>query len=168
MGEVAEMFDVTPALIRFWESKFDILKLQRNRKGNRLFTPEDVDHFKLIYHLVKERGMTLEGAEKRIRQNKTGALRDLEVIDHLQHIRAILAEIREELRDDPEGVTTIVVKGGKDAPLGPDERELAEKNPPSEPAEQRAAADYETPVAPAPQPEPAAENIPRFIEQTLF
>ena len=64
MGEVAEMFDVTPALIRHWESQFDCIKPHRNKTGNRLFTPEDVERLKQIYHLVKERGMTLKGANK--------------------------------------------------------------------------------------------------------
>ena len=61
MGEVSEMFDVNPSLIRFWEQKFDILKPDKNKKGNRLFTPKDVENLKLIYHLVKENGMTLGG-----------------------------------------------------------------------------------------------------------
>ena len=52
MGEVSEMFDVNPSLIRFWEQKFDILKPDKNKKGNRLFTPKDVEILKLIYHLV--------------------------------------------------------------------------------------------------------------------
>ena len=63
MGEVSEMFDVNPSLIRFWEQKFDILKPDKNKKGNRLFTPKDVENLKLIYHLVKEKGMTLKGAQ---------------------------------------------------------------------------------------------------------
>ena len=58
MGEVSEMFDVNPSLIRFWEQKFDILKPDKNKKGNRLFTPADIENLKLIYHLVKENGMT--------------------------------------------------------------------------------------------------------------
>lgn len=62
MGEVSEMFDVNASLIRFWETKFDILRPQKNKKGNRLFSPADVENLKLIYHLVKERGMTLDGA----------------------------------------------------------------------------------------------------------
>ena len=64
MGEVAEMFDVNTSLIRHWESQFSILRPKRNKKGNRLFSPEDVENLKMIYHLVKERGMTLEGAKK--------------------------------------------------------------------------------------------------------
>ena len=51
MGEVSEMFDVNPSLIRFWEQKFDILKPDKNKKGNRLFTPKDVENLKLIYYL---------------------------------------------------------------------------------------------------------------------
>jgi len=64
MGEVAEMFDVNQSLIRHWESQFGVLKPKRNKKGNRLFSPQDVENLKLIYHLVKERGMTLEGAQR--------------------------------------------------------------------------------------------------------
>lgn len=98
MGEVAEMFDVNPSLIRYWESRFDILKPDKNKKGNRLFTPTDVDNLKLIYYLVKEKGMTLDGAQKRIKENKEGLNHDLEIIDRLQSIRAMLVEIREELK----------------------------------------------------------------------
>ena len=68
MGEVAEMFDVNTSLIRHWESQFSILRPKRNKKGNRLFSPEDVENLKMIYHLVKERGMTLEGAKKALRK----------------------------------------------------------------------------------------------------
>ncbi|MFQ7386627.1 MAG: MerR family transcriptional regulator [Alistipes sp.] len=64
MGEVAEMFDVNASLIRHWESQFSVIRPKRNKKGNRLFSPQDVENLKLIYHLVKERGMTLEGAKK--------------------------------------------------------------------------------------------------------
>ena len=72
MGEVSEMFDVKPSLLRFWEGEFDILKPKRNKKGNRLFTPADVENLKLIYHLVKERGMTLEGAKRAMKRNRRG------------------------------------------------------------------------------------------------
>ena len=98
MGEVSEMFDVNPSLIRFWEQKFDILKPDKNKKGNRLFTPTDVENLKLIYHLVKEEGMTLAGAQKRIKQNPEGLKRDLEIVDRLQQLRALLLEVRQELK----------------------------------------------------------------------
>ena len=69
IGEVAKMFDVNTSLIRFWENEFDILKPKKNKKGNRLFTQKDVDNLKIIYHLVKERGFTLDGAKKKLREN---------------------------------------------------------------------------------------------------
>ena len=68
MGEVAEMFDVNASLIRHWESQFSVIRPNRNKKGNRLFSPQDVENLKLIYHLVKERGITLEGAKKALKQ----------------------------------------------------------------------------------------------------
>lgn len=102
IGEVAEMFDVNASLIRFWEKKFDIIKPHKNKKGNRMFTPKDVDNFKLIYHLVKERGMTLAGAQQRLKDNKTGEVHDMEVVDRLLSIRSMLVEIREELKKDGE------------------------------------------------------------------
>lgn len=98
MGEVAEMFDVTPALIRHWESQFDCIKPHRNKKGNRLFTPEDVEKLKHIYHLVKERGMTLKGANQVLKRGKKDeATQEMELLERLQKIRATLVEVREEL-----------------------------------------------------------------------
>ena len=103
------MFDVNPSLIRFWEQKFDILKPDKNKKGNRLFTPADIENLKLIYHLVKENGMTLAGAQKRIKQNREGLGRDLEIVDRLQRIRAMLLEVRQELKGADENVVEIFV-----------------------------------------------------------
>ena len=100
MGEVAEMFDVNQSLLRHWESQFPILRPKRNKKGNRLFTPQDVEHLKQIYHLVKERGMTLEGAKKALRKapSESGVDRDAELMERLQRIRALLVEVREDLK----------------------------------------------------------------------
>ena len=93
MGEVAEMFDVKPSLLRHWEAKFDILRPHKNKKGNRMFTPEDVENLKLIYHLVKERGMTLAGAAQYLKNGITDTMRrDMELLDRLQKIRAELVE----------------------------------------------------------------------------
>lgn len=97
MGEVAEMFDVSQSLLRFWEKQFDVLKPRKNAKGNRQFTPEDVANLKIIYHLVKERKMTLVGAAKHIRDNRNILDRDIQLIEKLQKIRASLVEIRNEL-----------------------------------------------------------------------
>ena len=99
MGEVSEMFDVNPSLIRFWEQKFSILKPEKNKKGNRLFTQQDVDNLKLIYHLVKENGMTLAGAQKRLKENREGLERNLEIIERLQTIKTLLLEVRQELKE---------------------------------------------------------------------
>lgn len=100
MGEVAEMFDVNASLIRHWESQFSVIRPKRNKKGNRLFSPRDVENLKLIYHLVKERGMTLEGAKKALRQQPAegGMERDAELMERLQRIRALLVEVREDLK----------------------------------------------------------------------
>ena len=101
MGEVSEMFDVNPSLIRHWESKFEVLKPQKNKKGNRMFTPEDVENLKLIYHLVKERGMTLDGARRALKGGgMPGVARDMELLERLQSIRAQLVEVRNELKGE--------------------------------------------------------------------
>lgn len=119
MGEVSEMFDVNASLIRFWETKFDILRPQKNKKGNRLFSPADVENLKLIYHLVKERGMTLEGAKKALRQQPAegGMERDAELMERLQRIRALLVEVREDLK---AGEGEILADADSDAGAVPD------------------------------------------------
>ena len=100
MGEVTEMFDVNASLIRYWESKFDCIKPHKNKKGNRLFTPSDVENLKLIYHLVKEKGMTLEGANMAMKRRGKSVQRDVSILERLQHIRAMLLEVRESLGDN--------------------------------------------------------------------
>jgi len=97
IGEVAEMFDVNTSLIRFWEKEFDIIKPKKNKKGNRFFTQQDIDHFHLIYHLVKERGMTLKGARKKLKENREETDNNFDVVNRLQEIRELLLEIREEM-----------------------------------------------------------------------
>ena len=100
MGEVTEMFDVNASLIRYWESKFDCIKPHKNKKGNRMFTPSDIENFKLIYHLVKEKGMTLEGANSAMKRRGKSVKRDVSILERLQSIRAMLLEVRESLGDD--------------------------------------------------------------------
>ncbi len=97
IGEVAAMFNVNTSLIRFWEKEFDIIKPRKNKKGNRLFTPADIENFHLIFYLVKEKGMTLKGAQKKLRENKEGTENNFEVIKKLQDIRKLLVEVRESL-----------------------------------------------------------------------
>lgn len=97
IGEVAEMFEVNISLIRFWEKEFDILKPKKNKKGNRMFTAKDLDNLKIIYHLVKERGFTLEGAKKKLKENKEDTINNIEIVNRLKDIRQFLVELKEEL-----------------------------------------------------------------------
>ncbi len=97
IGEVAEMFGVNTSLIRFWEKEFDIIKPKKNKKGNRFFTHQDIDNFHVIFHLVKERGMTLSGAKKKLKENKEDTINNFEVINTLNEIKRILLEIKDGL-----------------------------------------------------------------------
>jgi DNA-binding transcriptional MerR regulator len=97
IGEVAEMFGVNTSLIRFWEKEFDVIKPKKNKKGNRLFTKQDIDNFHIIYNLVKERGMTLKGAKKKIKENRQDTVENFEVIKTLKEIREMLVEIRDSI-----------------------------------------------------------------------
>jgi DNA-binding transcriptional MerR regulator len=97
IGEVAEIFNVAPSLIRFWESEFDIIKPKKNRKGNRQFTKEDIDNVRTIYHLVKEKGFTLQGAKEMLRNDNDSVRDKMEVIDSLRSVRNFLVELRDKL-----------------------------------------------------------------------
>ncbi len=147
MGEVAEMLDVNTSLLRFWEKKFDILKPHKNKKGNRMFTPQDVENLKLIYHLVKEKGMTLDGAAKVLKKGREGATRDTELMTRLLTVRSLLEEIREELRDGNPDETTIMVGTPEEVPgTGPTPGLAGEPE-----------------AIPEPQPETAAGPAPAAI-----
>jgi DNA-binding transcriptional MerR regulator len=97
ISEVAEMFGVNTSNIRFWENEFDILKPNKNAKGNRMFTKEDIENLKIIYHLLKEKGMTIKGAQKKLKDNKEDTIQNIEVISKLQEIKQMLLDIKEEL-----------------------------------------------------------------------
>lgn len=97
IGEVAKIFSVNTSLIRFWEKEFDIIKPKKNKKGNRFFTKQDIENFHIIYHLVKERGMTLNGAKKKLKENKDDTLNNFEVIKSLNEIKSLLTEIKDTL-----------------------------------------------------------------------
>ena len=97
IGETAKMFKVNVSLIRFWEKEFEILKPKKNKKGNRLFTGNDIDNLHVIYHLVKERGFTLEGAKKKIKENKKDTIDTVKVITHLKNIKKFLLDLKKEL-----------------------------------------------------------------------
>ena len=97
IGEVAKAFDVNASLIRFWEKEFDVIQPKKNAKGNRKFTPEDIKNLKFIYHLVKERGFTLEGAKTHLKEEKQKSLETFEIINKLEHVKAQLLKIKEQL-----------------------------------------------------------------------
>lgn len=175
MGEVAEMFDVRQSLIRYWGEQFDALKPKRNKKGNRMFTPEDVETLKLIYHLVKERGMTLDGARRALKTRRhadESVPRDVELLDRLQRLKAMLLQVREQIGGE-EGATVIDSDDAADEPVAEPEKPKsgrgrkvakadAESAEPSETAEKTVGDSAE-------QPAPAKEERPLpFYEQTLF
>lgn len=97
IGELAKAFDVNASLIRFWDKEFDILKPKKNAKGNRMFTPEDVKNLQLIFHLVKERGFTLDGAKIHLKEGQKKSLDKFEIINKLEGIKAQLQQIKEGL-----------------------------------------------------------------------
>ncbi|MDM9631576.1 MerR family transcriptional regulator [Robiginitalea aurantiaca] len=97
IGEVARAFDVNTSLIRFWEKEFDVLQPKKNAKGNRKFTPRDIQNLELIYHLVKERGFTLEGAKLHLKENRQKSMDTYDIIRKLEWVKAELIKIKEQL-----------------------------------------------------------------------
>jgi len=97
IGEVAEMFGVNTSLIRFWEREFDIIKPRKNKNGNRFFTKQDIENFEIIFHLVKEKGLTLKGAKLKLKENKEDTVNNVEIIKTLEGIKSMLLEIKKQL-----------------------------------------------------------------------
>ncbi|PIB37723.1 MerR family transcriptional regulator [Maribacter sp. 4G9] len=97
IGEVARAFGVNTSLIRFWEKEFDVLQPKKNAKGNRKFTPQDIKNLQLIYHLVKERGFTLDGAKTHLKEEKQKTLSNFEIIQKLERVKAELIKIKNQL-----------------------------------------------------------------------
>jgi DNA-binding transcriptional MerR regulator len=98
ISEVAKQFNVAPSLIRFWETEFELLKPKKTTKGNRLYSRKDIDNFRLVYHLVKEKGYTLDGAKKKLKDGGAESLgNNAEIVSHLQNIRKFLETMYKEL-----------------------------------------------------------------------
>jgi len=97
IGEVSKMFNVSASLIRFWETEFEILKPRKNNKGNRLFSKKDIESLKLIYHLVKEKRYTIEGARNKLKGNRDLNMDKLKVVRSLEMIKDFLIDIKKEL-----------------------------------------------------------------------
>ncbi|MBF0597566.1 MerR family transcriptional regulator [Faecalibacter rhinopitheci] len=93
IGEVAKAFDVNASLIRFWEKEFDIIQPKKNNKGNRLFTPKDIESFKTIYYLVKVKGHTLEGAKLALIK-KPHQLEEIDVVTRLENLKDELLKLK--------------------------------------------------------------------------
>ena len=188
MGEVAEMFDVRPSLIRHWESQFACLKPHKNQKGNRMFTEADIEKLKQIYHLVKERGMTLKGAAQVMRRSSQDELaRQTQLLERLQRIRAALIEVREELKTG-DGEQVVEESGDDDVEVAvaaetpakkPAKRVAKQKTEPepetlevvAEPAEEDEVAE-EQPKRRAPRRKKKSDDETKelfpFYEQSLF
>ena len=94
---MAKTLNVNVSLVRFWEKEFDILQPKKNKKGNRMFTATDFENLKLIFHLVKERGFTLEGAKNKLKEKKEDTINNFEIISRLKEIRSFLVELKEGL-----------------------------------------------------------------------
>jgi len=99
VGEVSEMFGLNPSHIRYWEQQFEALKPFKNKKGNRLFTKEDIETIRLINHLVKDRGLTIKGARQKLKENRDETMNNYEIVKRLQDIKQELIEIRDGLGD---------------------------------------------------------------------
>ena len=97
IGEVADMFNVSKSLIRFWESEFDLLRPHKNSKGDRRFTKQNIGQFKIIYELVKERGFTLEGAKRELKENKDRIAKRAKALDSLHKLRGFLNNLKDQV-----------------------------------------------------------------------
>jgi len=96
IGDVSAMFKENNSLIRYWENEFDILKPKKNKKGDRYFRPEDVKNLKVIYHLLRERKYTIEGAKEFLKNNKAAGEKH-EMIESLEKIKSFLLELKSNL-----------------------------------------------------------------------
>lgn len=97
MGEVTDLFEVNASLIRYYDKEFDILNPKKNKKGNRLFTQADIDNLKIIFHLIREKGYTLQGAKDYLKSNKKEAQENQRVIESLEKLKSFLLEVRDSL-----------------------------------------------------------------------
>ena len=97
IGEVAQMLGTETSTVRYWENQFEALKPQKNKKGNRLFTKEDIELVKLINYLVRERGLTIKGAKQKLKENRDETIQNFEIVKRLQEIKQELVEIRDKM-----------------------------------------------------------------------
>lgn len=110
IGEVADMLNVNESLLRFWEREVDIIAPKKSKGGTRKYTKEDIEKIRVFHHLVKERGMTLQGARNKLKTNKDSIERNFEIIKRLEAVKAEILAIKAEFNsidpddDDPNGL----------------------------------------------------------------
>jgi len=98
IGEVSRHYNVNPSLIRYWEKQFDFIKPKKSNKGTRLFTRKDMDHFEIIHHLIKEKGMTIRGVKEYMQKRKDeDSLDKLEVINTLKRLKSLLEDVKSSI-----------------------------------------------------------------------
>ena len=97
ISEVSDMFGVNQSNLRFWEKEFDIIQPRKNSKGTRFYTKEDIENIKLIYQLVRRQGMTLEGARKKLKDDRDQVKKNTEIVERLLKIKQEIADIKREL-----------------------------------------------------------------------
>jgi DNA-binding transcriptional MerR regulator len=97
IGEVAAIFNVAPSLIRFWETEFEIIKPDKNKRGNRVFTQTDIENLRVVYKLVKEKGYTLQGAKEILRKGTSKAKDNMQIVESLEKVKAFLIELKKQL-----------------------------------------------------------------------
>ncbi len=108
IGEVSKAFGVNASLMRYWEQEFPIIKPRKNKKGNRYFTPEDIKNLKIIYHLVKEKGYTLDGARIALTTNQK-INETVEILDRLEFVKSELLKLKNSLIDRDEACFKILI-----------------------------------------------------------
>lgn len=94
ISEVAQMFDINESTLRFWEKEFDIIQPRKTTKGTRFYKQEDIDAVRLVFHLVKERGMTLAGARQKLKDNRETTVRQEEIVNRLKQIKEELLSMK--------------------------------------------------------------------------
>ena len=102
IGEVAKIVETEPSAIRYWENQFEALKPQKNKKGNRLFTKEDIETVKLIHYLVKVRGLTIKGAKQKLKENREDTIQNFEIVKRLKFVKEELIELKDAMQGDDD------------------------------------------------------------------
>jgi DNA-binding transcriptional MerR regulator len=97
IGEVAKAFEVNTSLLRFWEKEFKEIQPKKKSSGVRKYTPQDIQNIKLIFHLLKEKGMTIEGAKNHLKNSKSSEEKKMDVLKKLERIKKELENLRDNL-----------------------------------------------------------------------